>query len=210
MAFCPDSAPGQSSSTCALCYVNPVHIRCVKSVLAKPFPLQRQQNCRVMLFIDRYKRLDEGQVRKSWQSWEEHQHLVRGQAEGEDSCVGSDTLIPFSQLLPLELALPFPGWFVAQVFLFAAAAVIHFRGGSIPECLPAVLLRSGAMLGKRAASFISDWLQVCWETFRNWADSSCLMFQTHLCSFVAECEVSWASPGVVVGDRYHGSCCCHS
>lgn len=73
----------------------------------------------------------------------------------EDSCVGSDTLIPFSQLLPLELALPFPRWFVAQVFSFAAAAVIHFRGGSIPERLPAVLLRSGA---GNESSILHFWL----------------------------------------------------
>lgn len=49
---CPVLLQG-TAAPCAWSCVKPDHVHCVKSVLAKPSPLQRQQNCHVLLFIDR-------------------------------------------------------------------------------------------------------------------------------------------------------------
>lgn len=86
-------------------------------------------------------------MRKLWQSWEENQPLVHGQGEGGQLC-----WLRHLNSLPTAVAVGVGSSFcrlvVAQVFSSAAAAVLHFRGGSVSECLPAVLLCSGAMLGR--------------------------------------------------------------
>lgn len=135
----PDTTPGQSSSMCAWCCVNP---GCAHSEIGAgstlPSVEAAELSCNAI-----YRQGLNDLIKVRWESCDRAGRKISAcfmGKEQEDSCVGSDILIPFSQLLLLELALPFAGWFVVQVFSFAFAAVIHFRGGSISECSPAVLL----------------------------------------------------------------------
>ena len=109
-------------------------------------------------------------MRKLWQSCEVNKQLIHGQWQGEGgqlcqlrhlnslfTAVAVRLVPPFCTLIctsgvQCTHSSPFPG---CREHPFPTAAVMHFMGVSISECLPAVLLYLGAMLGREQPQNLS-------------------------------------------------------
>lgn len=142
---CPDTAPGQSSSMC-LVLCEPWPRWEISAGRTLPSAEAAQLSSCYILFIAGYKWLDEGQVRKLWQSWEEKQHLFRGQGEGGQLC-----WLRHLNSLPTAAAVgvgsPSCRLVLSSGVVVCCCSCDTFQGGSTPGSLPAVLLSSGAVLG---------------------------------------------------------------